>query len=185
MFIQNDNLKFRRDRSNDFHSRTNVFEFANSTNSIAKFDNQFDEIVDDIFENSNEKNVDFVENDVVVENDIVAQLNDQFRRDRERTSRNNLFMNHNQFFANIVDFNDDDHLFDFILFNAQIETQIIFDNQIIDRRFSIFQKRERNHVEIKNFLFKHEKFHVFNSHLINKINVFIVIEQYFENKIVE
>ena len=72
MFIQNDNLKFRRNRSNDFHSRTNVFEFSNLINSIAKFDNQFDEIVDDIFQNLNEKNVDFVENNIVIENNVVV-----------------------------------------------------------------------------------------------------------------
>ena len=94
-------------------------------------------------------------------------------------------MNHNQFFASIVDFNDDDHLFDSILFDAQAGTQIILGDQIIGRRFSVFQRRERNHAEVKNFLFKHEKFHVFNSHLVNKINVLIVIEQYLENKIVE
>ena len=135
--------------------------------------------------NSNEKNVDFVENNVVVENDVVVQLNDQFRRDRERTSRDNISLRFNQSFFDIVDFNDDDHLFDSISFDVQIETQIIFDDQIIDRRFSIFKKQKRNYVEIKDFLSKHEKFHVLNSHTINKNNLLIVIKQYFENKTIE
>ena len=185
MFVFSEDLRFRRERENAVRERTFALDFSNSFNDVANFDNQFDDIVDEIVENSNEKDVDFVKNDVVVENDVVAQLNDQFRRDRERTSRDNIFLRFNQFSSNVIDFNDDDHLFDSTSSDAQVETQIIFDDQIIDRRSSIFKRQKRNHVEIKNFLSKHEKFHVFNSHMINKNNVLIVIEQYFENKTTE
>ena len=184
MFASFENLKSRRERENVAQKRTFVFDSSNSFNDVANFDNQFDEIIDEIVENSNEKDIDLVENDVVVEDDVVAQLNDQFR-DRERTSRDNIFLRFNQSFSDIIDFNDDDHLFDSTSSNAQIETQIILDDQIIDRCSSIFKRQKRNHVEIKDFLSKHEKFHVFNSHIINKNNVFIVIEQYFENKTIE
>ena len=179
MFVSSENLKFRRERENAVRKCTFAFDSSDLFNDVANFDNQFDEIVDEIVENSNEKDVD------LVENDVVAQLNDQFRRDRERTSRDNIFLRFNQSFFDIINFNDDDHLFDSISSDVQIETQIILDDQINDRRFSIFKKQKRNHVEIKNFLSKYEKFHVLNSHMINKNNVLIVIEQYLENKTIK
>ena len=185
MFVSFEDLKFRRERENVVRKRTFAFDSSNSFNDVANFDNQFDDIVDEIVENSNEKDVDFVENDIVVENDVVVQLNNQFRRDRERTSRDNISLHFNQFFFDIIDFNDDDYLFDSTSFDAQMKTQILFNDQIIDRRFSIFKRQKRNYVEIKDFLSKHEKLHVLNSHMINKNNVFIVIEQYFENKTIE
>ena len=122
MFVSIEDLKFRRERENVIQKRTFVSNSSNSFNDVANFDNQFDEIVDEVVENLNEKNVDFVKNDVVVENDVVAQLNNQFRRDRERTSRDNIFLRFNQSFFDIIDFNDDDHLFDSTSFNVQIET---------------------------------------------------------------
>ena len=128
-----------------------VFDFSSVFNDVANFDNQFDNVVNEIVENSNEKDVDLVENNVVVENDIVVQLNDQFRRDRERTSRDNISLRFNQLFFDIINFNDDDYLFDSTSFDVQIKTQIIFNNQIIDRRFLIFKKQKRNYVEIKTF----------------------------------
>ena len=185
MFASFEDLRLRREREDVVRKRTSVFDSSNSFNDVANFDNQFDEIIDEIVENSNEENVDLAENDVVVENDVVAQLNDQFRRDRERTSRDNILLRFNQSSSNIIDFNDNDHLFDSTSFDVQVETQIIFDDQIIDRRSSIFKRQKRNHAEIKDFLSKHEKFHVLNSHMINKNNVLIVIEQYFENKTIE
>ena len=72
MFISFEDLKFYREHENVVRKRTFVFDFSNSFNDVANFDNQFDNIVDKIVENSNEKNVDFVENDVVVKNDVVV-----------------------------------------------------------------------------------------------------------------
>ena len=72
MFIQGDNLERRRDRSDDFLQRTTALDFSNFANIAAEFDNQFDEIVGELVEGSDEEDVDFVEDDVVVENDVVA-----------------------------------------------------------------------------------------------------------------
>ena len=82
----------------------------------------------------------------------------------------------------IVVLNEQNHLFNFIFVVVIIEMQIIFENQIIDRRFFVFKNLKRNHVEIKNFLSKHEKFHVFNRQMINKFKVFLITKQYLKNK---